>query len=163
MKILIALAATVALALIWYRLRHKRKPPGPRVAFLTALGRLEVTPSLMTQEELEAVAARMRQDGLSCWESYERIYGSTIHPPYLHVVITRASKLPEGRTVCAWHYGTPLLELAIRESAGYSETHFFCGELHNIFRWKAGLPTAPVEDDDRERFARADSVWRDIP
>jgi len=163
MKTLIALAVIAALALIWYRLQHKRKPVEPRVVILATFGLLEVAPSLMTQEEFEAVAARMRLAGLSCWESYERIYGSTIHPPYLHVVITQASRLPEGRTVCAWHYGTPLLELAIGGGQGYSETHWLCGELHNVYRWKAGLATAPTDAEDRKRFARADSVWRAIP
>jgi len=117
---------------------------------------------------LSVAEAQALEPGLSAaasdiWIIYRDIYGVQAQEPYIRLILHKGqSTMPSGHPVVGWAYGTDRLELNAHPDFGYPR-RWLCGELHNVFRWRAHLPAEPNPGLDQQHFDEATAAWESIP
>lgn len=100
------------------------------------------------------------------WPRFEKIYSR--HVPYYVQRVDLVDEIPRQHrkkhplVFCAIT-AAPIIVLKISGGGGLSAPAWFCGELHNLFRFLIGLPRGPVDSADTKMFGEATEVWRAIP
>jgi len=116
---------------------------------------------------LSVAEARAVEPGLSAaafdiWLVYRDIYGLEVPEPTIRLILHAGEgTMPSGHPVVGWAYGTDRLDLNAHPSMGTPQ-RWLCGELHNVFRWRAHLSQDPKPGADQQRFDAATAAWRGV-
>lgn len=138
----IAVAVVVLFVAAWWY-RKRKKPP----------------PEYKLPPEYAELRDRM-------WAEFDRIYererGSVRWEVDLRL---KEPPLMGQRDAVAWRVGTDLIELNPDGWGDFTPKHWFAGELHNVYRYRIGLPYRPTKTDhsDRARFIVATAAWLLVP